>query len=186
MSTTPTCKTLSKVGIMNVVSPQALQSPATILCLCPELGWKEFFFSSLVRGHFFITELQGDLKGDFKSGMFTAYSCIFYLRIPDITCKIFGNISQTIIYIPGRTLDQHLNLTGVQIPHEAGQLILQCNPLGGKPETHTLHSTGKHNIFSDCTHNSNNTKARSQKCHIKFKTVQKWDKSVIISKCLKK
>jgi hypothetical protein len=171
---------------MNAVSPQALQSPATILCLCPELGWKEFFFSSLVRGHFFITELQGDLKGDFKSGMLTAYSCIFYLRIPDITCKTFGNIPQAIIYIPSRTLDQHLNRTSGQILHEAGQLILQCNPLGGKPETHTLHSTGKHNIFSDCTHNSNNTKARSQKFQIKFKTVQKWDKSVIISKCLKK
>ena len=123
MSTSPTCKTLSKVGIMNVVIPQAIQSPATILCLCPERGWEEFFFSSLVRGRFFITELQGDLKGDFKSGMLTAYGRIFYLRVLDIAGETFGNIPQAVIYILSRALNKHLNRTIGQIFHEAGQLI---------------------------------------------------------------
>ena len=66
MSINPTCRALSKVGIMNAVIPWVLQSPATILCLCPELGWKEFFFSSPVRGQFFYHRIAGGLKKRFQ------------------------------------------------------------------------------------------------------------------------
>lgn len=66
MSTTPTCKALSKVGIMSSVGPRVLQSPATILCLCPELGWKGFFFSGPVRGQFFYHKIAGGLKKRFQ------------------------------------------------------------------------------------------------------------------------
>jgi len=81
---------------------------------------------------------QGRSKSNFKFGILTAYGCVFYLHILDVSGETSRNITQAIVYVPSQTLDEHLNLSARHISHEAGQLIPQGDPLGGKPKTNAL------------------------------------------------